>query len=655
MTNRIWLDVYNGSTLLRLGSGPVITVTNATVRRPLDGAGTFRVNCAAPDPRALTLLETDRIIRIWSEDQGGTRLRGEGIITDWQLSEAPTGVGFTIAGPDILEQLKRKNTLLGRIYNQQTLSTVANALIALAPGWSIEVDASIEDEIVDARFDGVSVFKALRQLALRYGYHMRAKLDDEFTPSAPNPTVEIGPFGEDTGLRINKVVTISSETLANDSLLIPQDIKSKRVIESNNFFNTILPNGAGEGVASLTLREALAENGNGGRPYPIQTITGPDDRTLYYISLTTYPSGGFDDFTDDPGSAVKVGQYKDIAPLSNSTADRRNASEALYSAAVADLERSSQVQVSYDVTVKNAKTTVRPGDKVRLDYKAEIEIQGANADETEVFQYFNESGDFFVLSADERIGLEGTDVALSLSNLDKFEEDEVELIFDTIDSMQVRNLKPNLTVGPPSPYVFRRDLFSGFPIKVPIEFTDAVTELLRVRFRLITKKLVTFLSASGGSHRHKVASYDDVGNSVSGEQIYIYTFPTNPDGSGFTRVGMISRGGVAFSDIYTDGASGNLTLNVTNPQEDTQTPTNITLFFNGDDVTETLFGVSALATSGGEINVLADAGELANLLTNAPGGLQQLHEIEIRCASGRGAVEVVIEVFATTQAIKLPT
>ena len=653
MSNRVWLDVYDNSSLLRIGEGPIINVRSAQIRRPLDGAGTFSVNCAAPDPRALTLLQTDRIIRIWSEDQGGIRLRGEGIITDWQLAESPTGVGFTISGPDVLEQLKRKNTLLGRIYNQETLEDVVDDLITLAPGWAVELDASIASEVVDARFDGVNLFKAFRSIALRYGYHIRAKLDGNFDPLTASRTIQIGPFASDTGLRINKVVTINSETLANDNLLLPQDIKKKRTIESNNYFNTIIPNGAGEGEAALTLRDAYEANGNGGRTYPIQLITGPDGRTLYYIALTTYPDSGYDDFTEDPGAAVKVGQYKDIAPLSNSVADRRNASEALYTQTVADLERSSSVQVNYDIVVKNAKQNIHPGDTVRLDYKAEIEIQGANADEIEVFQYFNESGDFFVLSADEQIGVEGADVTLHLSNLAKFEEDEIELIFDTIDSMETRNLKPNITVGPPSPYVFRRDLFAGFPINIPIEFTDAVTELLRVRLRLITKKLVSTLSITIPSHRHRMFTYvANLGGTWSSNQ---YQYRVNAGPPFNTNLNIVTTYLGATSDMYTDGESPEVDVEIADPEEDTQTPTGITVWFESSDVTEDLFGVTSLAPSGGEINVLADAGELANLLTNASGGLQQLHELEIRCASGRGAVEAIIEVFATTQAIKLPT
>lgn len=652
MANQIWLDVYDHTTLLRIGAGPVWRVQNAQIRRPLDGAGTFRVNCFATDPRALTLLQDDRIVRIWSEDSFGMRLRGEGIITDYQLSENPTGVGLKISGPDTLELLKRKNTLLGRIYKNQDLQDVVDDLITLAPGWSVELDPAIAEERIDARFDGINLFKAFRNLAKRYGYHIRAKLDGFSDPTDGSRTLQIGPFAQSIGRRINRVTTINSEALNNQSLLIPRDIKKTRRIESNNYYNTLIPIGAGEGIAALTLFDTLDFYGNGpGRPYPIQSMDAPDGSTIYYISTTTYPSGGYANFTEDPASAVKTGQYKDIAPLSNSLADRRNASQALYLAAAADLARSSEAQVSYDVVLKNVTENILPGDTVRMDYKAEVEVQGDNADETKVVPYFDESGDFYILEATEQMGLESSDVTLKLSNLDKFVEDELELIFDTIDSMEVRNLKPNLVTGPPSSYVFNRNLFAGFPITIPIDISDAVTELLRVRLRLTTSKIVTFLKAKGGEHRHRVAKL------IGGEpfnssfvSLIEYEFAANLAGDSLLTKIAASVG----ADWYTEGENTELELSITEPTQDTQTPTGITVSFDGTDVTNTLFGVATLAPSGGEINVLADPGNLANLLTGATGGLQQLHLLEIECASGRGDLEAIVEVFATTQAIKIP-
>ena len=57
---------------------------------------------------------------------------------------------------------------------------------------------------------------------------------------------------------------------------------------------------------------------------------------------------------------------------------------------------------------------------------------------------------------------------------------------------------------------------------------------------------------------------------------------------------------------------------------------------------------SAMVTA---INRVGDPGVLANLLTAQPGGLRQEHELEIRCGSGRGRVEVTIENWVTTQSI----
>ncbi|MEL7435005.1 MAG: hypothetical protein AAFN11_13755, partial [Chloroflexota bacterium] len=73
MSNRVWLDVYSGDTVQRLGEGPVFSVKQASITRPLDGAGSFRANVVGTDPRAITLLQNNRIVRIWSEDITGIR------------------------------------------------------------------------------------------------------------------------------------------------------------------------------------------------------------------------------------------------------------------------------------------------------------------------------------------------------------------------------------------------------------------------------------------------------------------------------------------------------------------------------------------------------------------------------------------------------
>lgn len=629
---RVWLDVYDADGN-RLGEGPVFAVKSAQVRRALDGAGSIRANCVATDARALALLDVGKIIKLWGEDTGGVRLLGEGIISKWRLSEDQGGVGLIIDGPDILEELKRKNTLLGRIYNQDTVQDVCDDLIGLVPGWAVDVDGSIASDVIDARFDGVHVLKAFIEIAERYGFHVRT--------GEASRTLEIGPFGADSGLRVLKVETVNTEALSNPNLLMVQRIEQDRMQESNNYYTVIIPTGAGEGTAALTLAEATNNS-----PYAVQSLTGPDGATLYYLSTTTYPTGSYTDFRDDPAAVVKVGQFKAIAPLSNSDTDITNAANALYDAAANDLARASTVQETYGVTVKNVKQTIKPGDKVRIDYRAQVRI------DDEDVTYLDVRDDFFVLKAVEQINLDGSDVVLEISNVDRFERDEAELVFNAIESMELRNLKPNISVGTPSTYVYTREIAPGFPALLPIEITDAVLELLRVRLRLVTGpfRATSQGGAAGGDHRHLVAEWSG-GVTATPPGLYSsYTWSNDGLGTGTAVFKLGSSSG----DIYTFGASGDHTHPaVFGITDDVQTPTAITIWFGGANVTSTLFGSVSLAPSGGAINALADAGALANLLINASGGLRQLHQLEIRCGSGRGRIEATVERFETTQAIRL--
>jgi len=630
---RIWLDVYDNN-FARTGEGPIWRVKQAQIKRTLDGAGSFRATCSATDPRALELLDVGRVIRIWGEDAGGRRLMGEGVVGNWRLTEAPDGVGLVIDGPDILEELKRKNTLLARIYNQSTLSAVCASLIALVPGWTVNVEAGIASEIVDARFDGLNVLKAFVEIAERYGLHIRSSLTS-------SRTLEIGAFGADSGLRVHKIETISSEALRNPALLMVERIQQDRMQESDKFYNVLIPLGAGEGTAALTLARSSRSS-----PYPIQSVTGPDGATLYYISSTTYPSGLHTTFLTNPAAVVKVGQFKEIAPLSNSETDIENAANALYDAAAEDLARSSVVQETYALTVKNVKETIQPGDKIHINYKAQLNIEGAT------LTYLNVRDDFYVLTANEQITGDGSSVTLEVSNIDRFERDEAELLFDAVEKIELRNLKPNIAGGPPSPYVYAREIAPTFPAEVPIEITDATLEVLRVRLRIVTGpfRATSTGAAAGGAHRHRIAEYLG-GTSGTAPSLYSeYQFAANDEGVG----SVIFRLGSSSGDLYTRDSSDAHTHDVQfGIVDDSELPVGVTFHFQGQDVTQDLFGAATLSPSGTAINQLADAGVLANLLRNASGGLRQLHTLEIRCASGRGRIEVTIERFETTQTIRL--
>ena len=623
---RVWVDVFDAAGN-RLGDGAVQSIQSAEITRVLDGAGSFRLTASGTDRRANALLQNENRVQIWREDIGGKRLAGQGIIRKRYINDNQTGVTLRADGIDILDELRRRNTLLARIYSQDTVTDVVTDLISLVPGWSVSVDTAIASDLVDLRFDGVSVLRALIVLTEQYGLHFR------LSTTAPK-TVEVGLFGDSNGLHINRVEYINVETLNNPDLLIVQDISSAD--DSEELCNWLLPVGAGEGTAALTL-----EHSDRVTPYTIQTVTGADGTTLYYISdsasITTF------------GELRKVAQFKEIAPLSNSETDIRNAANALYDAAVIYLERHKDIKKDYAVTVKNAQTALQAGDKVRVDYKARV-----TASDGQALDYLNVTGDFWVMDVRESVGLDESAVNLVVSNIDRPVYDEAEVIIGALERIELRGLKPEISSGARS-YVYDRELAPSFPAVVPVEFTDATLELQRIRLRIRTSPFRTTSQggAAGGNHSHRVFVYST--NTPSGffsNKLYV---GRNSPAGGFIEHSIASN---HTSDIWTYDASGDHTHPpIYGIADDTQTPQNVTVWVNGINRTPALFGSATIATSSGNspINLIADVGQLTNFIINAVGGLRQAHTIEVRCANQRGRVEVTVEVFEVTQSIKLGT
>lgn len=661
---RIWVDVYDASDN-RLGVGPVESVMSAQFVRPLDGAGTIRLRCVATDPRALDLLTNERRVRVFAEDTGGVRVLGEGVIRNRTLMESPSGVSLRIDGPDILDELKRRNCLLARIFNQQTVSNVADDLIALADGWTVTIDAAIEDELIDARYDGVTLLKAFQDLAQRYGYHLRLGGDTR--------EIEISPFGDDNGLRILKTEHLTQETLANPALLMVQRMQTSE--DTEDVFNWVLPIGAGEGTAGLTLEKSTRSIVNGD-PYDIQTMEGPDGQTLYYLednsSVAVY------------GEIQKVVQFKQIAPLSNSDLDIENAANALYDATVNFLTRHSEPQEFYTVSVKNVKETILPGDKIHVNYRAGIETEEG------FVSYLDVRGDFWVLRVNESIGLDSSVVDLEISNVDRTMESMAAVVIGGLESIALRNLKPQITSSTRS-YVYDREIANGYSAIVPVEFTDATLEVQRVRMRLKTSpfRATASAAASGGgssqtsasgggstesststTHQHLIMRSED-GTSLQGslatrrftivEQTTgtLYHFDADSDVGATARFFDMQASGGHTHDVDIPAHTHDVDIPAHTHElnfgisDDTETPVGVTVWVNGTDQTLALFGEAPLAATGGNLNEVADMGILTGLIEDAVGGLRQVHEIEIRCTGGQGRAEVTIEVFEITQAINL--
>lgn len=618
MVVRLWADVYDASGN-RLGDGPV-ALRDASIKRVLDGVGSVAVTVPGTDARAISLLVNENRIRIYYRptDAAATRELGRGIVRVITAQGTTSDFSISADGPDDLDELTRRSTLLGRKFSGQTTSAIVNSLTALVSGWSASTSGG---NTTDARFDGLSVWKALLGLAAQQGLHVRS--------GSSARTIEVGAFGGAATLRLVNPMQAMRALDGNDDVALIESIAVEK--NSEAVATRLYPLGAGIGEAWLTLEDATRSS-----PYTVQSTTGPDGSTQYYLQDTAGAALY--------GTIEKVGKFSSIAPLSNSAADMENAANALYDISAAWLQRFSQRQDVYSVTCRKVRQLVRPGDKVRLVYNGVIERDGL------VVNYLDVDADMWVLEVTERVGVEGGVLDLKLATVDRHELDAAQIVIGTLEELQIDGVSVK-------PYFNRVDwvysrLIDPFNYAtVPVKLTNATQRLNRCLLRFKTQSFVatsspTLLASGDGGVFKDVG---DTSEAFTWQPVGIWSPGAD---NGVDDPGLYVT---ALLPLAVDGLTGWLPLGSIDNfltlqyflQGDTQTPTGIHLYIDGVDETSGLGG--PWAPSGGAVTVDLDITDI--IVANPP--LQQEHTVQLRCTSGQGEVEFTIEIYETIQSIRV--
>jgi hypothetical protein len=466
---QLWADVYDPNGNIKVGQSPITDIISASITRNLDGAGNIEIT-VPPNANNLDALVNERQLWIYAQaDTEPPRLIGTGYIRKRRIVASASGMQMSISGPDLLDALRRKSVLLGRIFDAQAIGTIASDLIGLiGNSWQISLDTSISADTQTARFDGATILKALIRIAEEKGAHIRAGLQPK--------TVELGTFGSNTDLiAIEPPASISIDMYSNDNVLLVDRIT--QIEESDDVVNWIIPIGAGEGSAAQTLKESTRTG-----PYPIQTMTAPDGRTLYYLanapSVAAY------------GEIQRVVTFKEIGPIANSTTAKTLAANALYDAAVAWLQRNSEPLTTYQISVKKCLRVIRPGDKIRLIWNGSVQTAEGDVVPIDVDNYF------WVMRVTETVNAGGMGVNLQISSIDRVAKDAARLLVGALESISVTNVSvqtfpfvyqdSNERViqggGSPTEAMYRAARFS---LRVNELFTDIVS----VKLRFITQPL----------------------------------------------------------------------------------------------------------------------------------------------------------------------
>lgn len=485
--HRLRADVYDAAGNL-LGDGPVVNVTAGNYRLALDEIGDYKLSIPATDARA-TLLATGREARLFREGEGALF---RGLVDSGEIQvDAGDTLSLAIDGSSTARQLVFANTLLAREYTGATISAAVTDLLS-GTGWTANI-TGVTTNLVNARYDGVSIWQALRHIADTFGWHV---WEDNLTR-----TVTIGPAGTSTGLVLRNVEQAMSSS-AEELAVIP--LAGITILdEQTELWNRIIPLGGGEGVNVLTLQQSTRTT-----PYAVQSATGPDGRTYWYLEDSASVAAH--------GARTKVLSFKDAVPLANSDAEITNAANALYDMAAAWLGWHATVPESYEVQVVNLKhydhgtPKLWPGATVRLVYRGIVEDEsGAKRVWTDVDR------ELYVLAMERSFDESGADSwRLTVSTVDRPREDGADKVAQAIEDLWAIQtaLKPYTMreIHGPS----KESIDSSHPISFIADFDANVTYLHQAKLSLIVGPVRAnataaasgggTTSSSGGSHSHTI-------------------------------------------------------------------------------------------------------------------------------------------------------
>jgi len=433
---RIWAEVYDSDgTKLAF----IDTITSCNTADKLDEAGTFDLQCALDQDVIDYLTASSEVVIYAQEDNETPVVWTRGTITKPRTGETAENVSVSRSGRDQINELNFRTVGLGRAYNAQTISTIMADLVALVPGWTVDVESAAGAMLQTARFDGSKVLRAILQSCKQAGLHIRR--------GTASRTLEVGAFGTAAALSNGQPIwamrapsSVTPELYANDAVLL---IDSVSVTEdSDPVVNWAIPMGAGEGTAATTLKDTT------------YTILNSDNTTYRAGTTPTYPIyrrvNDFDideyyiDASDGDDIREDTLNFKTIGPIANSSTAKQLASDALADAAMQSLARTRVAQFSLDLSVRKMRVSVQPGDLIHVQYKGMVPTAGSVKATRPTLTYIDVDDDFWVMGVQHTASESGFTHKLQVSTIDRKVMNETDLMVEVLDRTEVRNVVPGI-------------------------------------------------------------------------------------------------------------------------------------------------------------------------------------------------------------------
>ncbi|MDQ3539958.1 MAG: hypothetical protein M3440_04660 [Chloroflexota bacterium] len=467
---RLAVDIYTLAGA-RLGSGPVVEVIDCQYGARLDEIGSWSLTVPAIAENS-ELLTTGREVRIRREGEG---LLYRGIIDTANVTVGDRGERMLqVSGQSTAARLLWANTLLAREFRGTTVTSTVGTLLS-GTGWAAGTIGT--GTTVSARFDGVSVWAALREVAQIADWHVN---EEPLTQR-----VDLIEVGASSGLVLRAVEQ------PNTNLAVIPLVGLGLRNEHTDLWNRIVPVGGGEGVNALTLQYS-----NRTTPYTKRSAVGPDGQTYWYLEDSASVTAN--------GARTKVVKFDEVIPLSNSTAEIVSAANTLYGVASAWLRQYANPAEFYDATIASLRhidpdtgqKRIRPGQTVRLQWT------GVVSDESGTRLWRSVDATVYVMGFTRSFDDTGADAwSLELSTTDRHLAGAGDAIAGAIEDIWAIKtaMKPYTYREIHGPYV--ESIAAGSNARFLVDFDDSVTYLhqakLRVRKRRV-KSNVSGASDGGG-------------------------------------------------------------------------------------------------------------------------------------------------------------
>lgn len=553
------------STGATLGSGPILTVSRLSVKRSLDGVGSFSCSIPVMDQAAWKLITNEREIRVYRSFGKVRREIIRGIIRNIAVDYIGKKSMINISGPDTLDALTRRTTGRFMSYDNQPVQSIIDNLLLKFPGWTSIVDSGLGNQSV--KFGGANVFKSLATMAEHKGVHIR---------QGPLPQqIEFGAFGVDQGITlINSPVM--DDALYDDISFI--QIKKLTMTQNSNTIATrIRPIGSGEGVAAVTLRLS-----NRTTPFAIQSVV-ENGQTEYFLdspNIATY------------GIIERYVTFKEIVPIGNTLTSQGYAANELYDAAATWLQKNSSPVQQFKVHGIQPQVTLRPGDKITVRFNGMVQDEDGKP-----WRYVELNGSYWIMGITENFAGLGATVDLEISNVDTAVKTIQQVVVDSVDAINVQNLQvkttPFMYENTYTRYIESDDIVNNpvpYPAKFVLRLSKQVVDVTSILLHVKTFSLVNFLAVS------------QAGGPVT-------VVGTVTPAAGVTHTHSASQ--------FNQAANGIWTL-----QEDNQYPTGLTVKINGVDYTTQLGGPWAPSNVQTDFDI-----DLTDVIKAQPGGFQRTHDI----------------------------